>query len=190
MTEENAFDDKPGSLDEYIANVMPEIDQVLAIKGEALSRRPHRAACFIVEHCFESVEGKTKDGFLVTTWFGVLLSSVLNWYEHVFGDAMESNPKKTHTAVLLVRNTPTALEVPLSFFSPLQVDGTRWLTLASDILPDEDPLSWLVRPPKLSLLEEEELRPRLWKQASTFDRPRTASSPSTTSIRSLSNMLA
>ena len=175
MTEENALGGEPDNLDEYIANVLPEIDQFLANKGESLSNRPHRAACFMVEHCIESIDGETKDGFLVKEWFGVLLSSVLDWYECVYGDAIRSNAKKTHTAVLLVRHTPTALEVPLSFFSPLQDDGTRWFTFASDILPEEDPLSWLLRPPKLSLLEKEELRVIVTEAAETSVNIRRAS---------------
>lgn len=158
MSEDNALTNTPDNLDDFIINVLPEIDQLLAKRGESLSQRPHRAACFIVEHYIERIDSKTKAPFIVEAWFGVLLSHVIDWYEHVYGDAMWENAKKKHTAVLLIRNTPTALEVPLTFFSPLGEDGTRWLTFASDILPDEDPMNWLLRPPNLSLLDKGEFR--------------------------------
>ena len=140
------------SLDEYIAVQMPEIDPLLIEQGVSLSYRPHRAACIIVDHCLESIEGDTKDGFWVKAWFGTLLACVIDWYVHIYGDAIRSSSKTTHTAVLLVRNTPTALVIPLSFFSPLDDNCIRCFTFAGDVSPEEDLLSWLVRPPKLSLL--------------------------------------
>lgn len=153
-TEDQHPRDAPNSLDEFLADLLPEIDDFLATQGTPLSQRPMRAASFVVEHCIVSVDGKSTDGFQVKGWFGVLLSLVIEWYERLYGDAISAQPKKTHTAVLLIRNTPTALEIPLSFFSPLAEDNTRWFTFASDVLPHEEPLSWLVRPPTLSLLTE------------------------------------
>ena len=158
MTKDNSGKGALSNFDEFITDIMPLIDQFLAKKDESLSQRPHRAACLIVDHYIESVDGEKKDNFVTEAWFGVLLSRVLDWYKHVYGDAVQSNSKKTHTAVLLIRDTPTALEVPLSFFSPLGEDGTRWLTFASEILADEDPMSWVLRPPNLSLLDEEHIK--------------------------------
>ena len=146
------------NLDEYLASQLPHIDELLFPGGTPLSQRPHKSACFIVEHCIARIENETKEGFLVKPWFGVLLSKVIDWYEKTYGDALQSNPGKCHTAVVLIRSSPIALDVPLTVVSPLGEDGTRWLTFACDILPGEEPLKWLIRPPVLSLLEDAQLR--------------------------------
>lgn len=158
MIDANTLDSGSGALEAYLALQMPEADQWLIEQGVLLSSRPHRAACIIVDQCLESIEGDTKDGFWVKAWFGTLLSCVIDWYVHIYGDAIRSSSKTTHTAVLLIRNSPTALEVPLSFFSPSDDDCIRYLTFAGDLLPEEEPLNWLVRPPKLSLLGREQLQ--------------------------------
>ena len=119
--------------------------------------RPHRAAMFIVEHCILEIEGESKDGYLTKPWFGALLAAVIDWYSKVYGEAMSSHSPQCHTAVIAIRQTPTALEIPLTLTTPIAEDNTFWLTFAASLLPDENPLDWLVRPPKLTELSEAQL---------------------------------
>lgn len=144
------------TFDDIAAALMPDIDEGLASHGEPLLERPYRAAVFIVEHCIK-VESESKDEYHIKPWFGALLAAVIDWYDKVYGEAMRLRSPQCHTAVIAIRHTPTALEIPLTVRSPIAKDNTFWLTFAASILPDENPLDWLVRPPKLPELSEVQL---------------------------------
>lgn len=132
------------TFDNIAAALLPEIDDGLASHGGPLFERPHRAAMFIVEHCILEIEGESKDGYLTKPWFGALLAAVIDWYSKVYGEAMSSHSPQCHTAVIAIRQTPTALEIPLTLTTPIGEDNTFWLTFAASLLPDENPLDWLV----------------------------------------------
>ena len=145
------------TFDDIVAILLPEIDEMIASRGEPLFGRPQRAAMIIVEHCIIEIRGESKDNYFTKPWFGALLAAVIDWYDKVYGEAMLSRIAQSHTAVIVIRHTPTALEVPLTLTSPIAEDNTFWITLAADVLPGENPIDWLVHPPKLSELSEEQL---------------------------------
>ena len=145
------------TFDDIAAALMPDIDEGLASHGEPLLGRPYRSAVFIVEHCIMEVENESKDEYHNKRWFGALLAAVIDWYDKVYGEAMRLRSPQCHTAVVAIRHTPTALEIPLIVRSTISEDNTFWLTFAASMLPDENPLDWLVRPPKLSELLEVQL---------------------------------
>jgi hypothetical protein len=142
------------SLQEAIAGLLPDIDEVFAAKSEPLYSRPYRAAMMVVEACVVSVKGDTKDRYHTKPWFGAILTAVIEWYAEVYGEAMAADPPTRHLAVVLVRRTPVGLDVPLTVASAREKDDTFWITFAATMLPGEDVLEWLVRPPKLAALPE------------------------------------
>lgn len=144
------------TFDDIAAALLPEIDEALASDGEPLLGRYYRAAVLIVEHCIVEIRGESKDRYLTKPWFGALLAAVIDWYNEVYGEAVTRHSARCHTAVIAIRHTPTALEVPLTLSTSIAKDNTFWITLAAGVLPDENPLDWLVRPPKLSELSEEQ----------------------------------
>jgi len=150
-------DDTTATFDDIAAALMPEIDEGLASHGESLLGRPYRATVFIVEHCIVEIKGESKDEYHIKPWFGALLAAVIDWYDKVYGDAMRFRSPQCHTAVIAIRQTPTALEIPLTLTTPIAEDNTLWLTFTASLLPDENPLDWLVRPPKLTELSEAQL---------------------------------
>ncbi|MGO4393409.1 hypothetical protein AB4Z46_18805 [Variovorax sp. M-6] len=161
--------DAVSTFDDIVAILLPEIDEGLASHGESLPTRPHRAATFIVEHCIVEISGESKDKYLTKPWFGALLAAVIDWYRKVYGEAMKSRPAQSHTAVVAIRSTPTALDVPLTVSTPIAEDNTFWITFAASVLPGENPLDWLVRPPKLSELSEEQLKQATSSATSTSE---------------------
>ena len=146
------------TLDEMLGELLPEIDEFLASRGDKLVSRPHRAAMFVVDHCIESVEGDLKDDYITKPWFGSILAASIDWYKKVYGAALTSCIEQDgHLAVVIVRHVPTALRVPLRLASPVAEDNTFWITLAAKVFPNENPLEWLVSPPKLTELSSEQL---------------------------------
>jgi hypothetical protein len=145
---------KTMSLEDAIADLLPDVDEVLAGKSEPLHSRPYRAAMLVVDACVVSVKGDTKDNYLTKAWFSAILTAVQDWYDEVYGEAMAVDSPTHHLSVVLVRRTPVGLDIPLSVASAREADNTFWITLAATMLPGEDALAWLVRPPKLAALSE------------------------------------
>lgn len=145
------------TFDDIVAVLLPEIDETLASCEAPLLGRPHRAASFIVKHCIVEIEGESKDDYYTKPWFGALLAAVIDWYDNLYGEAMSSGTAQCHTAVVVIRETPTALEVPLTLSTPVAEDNTFWITLAASVHAEENPLDWVVRPPRLSELSQEQL---------------------------------
>jgi hypothetical protein len=145
---------KTRSLKEVIDDLLPDIDEVFAAKSEPLYSRPYRAAMLVVEACVVNVAGDTKDHYHTKAWFGAILTAVNEWYREVYGEAMTADSPTRHLAAVLVRRTPVGLDIPLTVVSAREADDTFWITLAATILPGENALDWLVRPPKLAALPE------------------------------------
>jgi hypothetical protein len=166
------------TLDEDVGELLPDIDAVLAERDVPLPHRPHRAAMYIVEHCIVNLPDDIKSGYLTKAWFGSLLASVYDWYTKIYGKAMRARVGSESTAVILIRQTPFLLSIPLSTHTAQASDGTFWITLPADILPEEDPLLWIAEPPSLSELTDDQLEALVQQARSCVQ-----------SIRQISNVL-
>ena len=164
--------------DEAVGELLPDIDAVLAERDVPLPHRPHRAAMFIVEHCIVNLPDDLKNGYLTKAWFGSLLAAVIDWYSKIYGKAMRARGGLESTAVLLIRQTPFLLNIPLSTHTAQASDGTFWITIPADIQPEEDPLRWIAEPPSLSELPDDQLEALVQQARSCVQ-----------SIRQISNVL-
>lgn len=144
----------PRTLEAAVSELLPQIDEVLAERGEPLSHRPHRAAMMIVDHCIVDIQGESKEGYLTKPWFGSILAATIDWYSRIYGRAMLTPVGLVHTAAILIRQTPFLLNIPLSRSTAQAADYTFWVTFLANVQPDEDPLEWIADPPNLSEVPE------------------------------------
>ena len=145
------------TLEAIVAELLPPIDEVLAECDEPLSHRPHRAAMMIVEHCIVEIQGDSKEGYLTKPWFGSILAATLDWYSKIYGKALRTHGGTVHAATIIIRHTPFVLNIPLSRCTAKAADSTFWITPLANVQPEEDPLDWILGPPNLSELSEEQL---------------------------------
>jgi len=134
-------------LTEFLKDQLPELDPILAERGVDLSKRPLQAATLIVEHCLVKIQGDTKDDYLSKPWFGLLLRDIERWYENRYGDTHEHQDSQLVTGVVSAYGTPFIAEVPLVVREAPRADGMCWICFPSEVLPDEDCMRWIVRPP-------------------------------------------
>ena len=102
---------KTKSLEQVIAELLPDIDEVFAVRSEPLYSRPYRAAMLVVEACVVSVKGDTKDRYHTKAWFGAILAAVNEWYGEVYGEAMAAHSPIHHAPssdAICFRRKPTS----------------------------------------------------------------------------------
>jgi HEPN domain-containing protein len=143
------------TLQAHIDDFLPRLDEELSKVGMPVSKRPMEAARFFVDHLVLGIEGDSKEGYLAKPWFAYIFRPVQDWYKNRYGEAQVhperamAGADKHHGALYLVR-------VPLTIAKP-QGDGTCWVTFAKDVLPGEDPASWVVDGPSLTHMRPRQL---------------------------------
>ncbi len=141
----------PESLDAYLREVLPYIDQALSDSGKAPHERLMAAAVFIINHLVLDVRGGTKDSYLEQPWFAALYRMMEAWFRRKYGEKLMRAPKGDALGVVDVHGLLLLIRVPLVIPKPTE-DGTLWLTFAKEVLPGENPLEWLENAPPLDRL--------------------------------------
>lgn len=163
MTE---HEQKP-TLEAAMAESLDVIDRMLALAGVPLHRRPMSAASEFVDRCVTRVDeigdgegvppGKLTD-YATTKWFRVIYKSTQQWYRDRFGEAMEAGQPATHDAIVLIRDTPYLLRVPMTTLEPGTPGESVWLCYHDRVQPDEDVLTWIQRGPIFESLSTKDVK--------------------------------
>ena len=144
------------TFEESITGHMTAIDVMLSHEGMPLKGRPLSAAIFFVKECILEISGDTKDDYAAKPWFAIIYHHIEQWYRDHYGAAFNAETDSTAIGVVLIRDIPIQLQVPLTT-SRLEVPGeTVWLKFPVEVDADEEPLSWLVAPPTLDRLNDGE----------------------------------
>jgi hypothetical protein len=136
-----------GELDEFLAEVLPGFDLLLAEQGVGLTQRAFRASVLVVKNCLAEIKGDTKDNYQSKPWFRALFQAVDRWYDNRYGNALQQKSVSTVSAVILAFGTPFRVDVPLVVNEPHLPDGTFWVGFPSAVSTDEDHMSWIINPP-------------------------------------------
>ncbi|WP_027547601.1 hypothetical protein [Bradyrhizobium sp. WSM2254] len=146
---------KKPTLKDAIYGHMPLIDTRLAADESLLAVRPFEAAAMFVKDCvFEVSNDPDKDDFAAKPWFAIIYHHVEAWYRETYGDAMKRGAGNVACGVVLVRDLPVELAVPLTR-SKVETPGeTAWLFFPVTVEQDEDPLDWLMAAPSLATLNK------------------------------------
>ena len=135
-----------------LAELLPDLDEILAKKNRPVHERPFAAAKFIVDKMIVEVAGDTKDNYISKPWFAGILQPVVRWYEQRYGTNL-THPK-TPAAIGLVSHFGAlyALRVEL-VLSEVDQGGHPWVRFPKEVFPAEDPLNWIVSPPPLAAMK-------------------------------------
>lgn len=164
------------TLQAFLTDLLPQLDEALAKSGWAVTKRPMEAARFIVDELIIDIKGDTKDNYLQKSWFASIFLPVQAWFIKRYGTA-QVHPKRDAYGVVKHFGALYLIRVPLTLTKP-QEDGTCWLTFAKEVLPEEDATTWVLNGPSL-----DSLRPR---QVATL---RCEATKTATEIRSIANDL-
>lgn len=140
------------------------LDDALASDGVVLRRRPFQAAwqfaqLFIlkIRDGEESVPDLSSSDFVSERWFRFLYHEIESWYRQRYGSAFDAPTSRTVTGLVLIWDTPFALEVPISVTRPGIPGETIWLSFPNGVLDNEDPKDWLSSPPNFDTMTHKEL---------------------------------
>lgn len=141
----------PETLDAFLRETLPWVDEQFSKEGRPIHERPLQAARIIVDYFIVSIEGDTKDGYLNKPWFGGIYRPVTKWYEGRYGDVLMRSPKaKTHGLVMYF-GSPLLFRLPLVLTEPGK-DGTAWVRFPKEVLPAEEVIEWFERHPPLDVI--------------------------------------
>jgi hypothetical protein len=144
------------TLEESIAENLVKIDVILSAQETPLRMRPFSAATIFVEHCIVEISGDVKTDYAVKPWFAIIYHHIDQWYRDHYGAAFNAKTDSIAIGLVLVRDIPVEIQVPLTT-SRVEVPGeTAWIKFPIEVDPDEAPLSWLVSPPNLVRLSDGE----------------------------------
>jgi hypothetical protein len=144
------------TFEEAIVAHAAEIDETLSQGRVPLKRRPLIAAQFFVEHGIQEIDGDTKDNYVVKPWFAIIYHHIEQWYRDQYGAAFETDDENILSGVVLVRNVPVLIRVPATTRRVEKPGRTAWFTFRINVGGEEEPLSWLVAPPNVARLTDDE----------------------------------
>lgn len=146
------------------------LDQVLAKKGIALISRPIHATLLFIEHCVVSEQPakdneyvfpqKTED-IIKSTPFKMLFKMATQWYYDCYGESIREGRSDYINAVVLIRNTPYLLKIPMTKVEPEVQGESSWLCFLNSVEPSEDVIKWIQNSPNIDRLERREIEKTL-----------------------------
>lgn len=143
------------SLDKFLRKILPELDEISARAGLAVSERPMKVAQHIAEDLVIEVSEGTKENYMVQPWFAAIFITVQKWFIARYGEA-QVHPKREVFGAIKHFEAMYLLQIPLTLVEP-QGDDTLWLTFAKDILPGENVLLWIINGPSTEMLKAHQL---------------------------------
>ena len=142
------------SLEAFLRQELPQIDERLEADGRPVHDRPLMAAQIIVELYIVDIQGDTKEDYLLKDWFAEIYQSISGWYGKRYGSAKTQRHPSQIRGVVDHFGTPYILRVPLVLSEPGE-GSTSWLRFPKEVLPHEKPTAWIDDAPPLK-----ELAPR------------------------------
>lgn len=141
------------TLESLLQESLPWIDDRFAKDGKPVHARPFAATQVIIELFVVEIEGDTKDNYLSKPWFIAFFDPILRWYERRYGKALLASPQSSSIGLVQYYNSPITFHVPLVLNEPGE-DGTTWVRFPKQVLPAEDPLTWLDAAPPLAAIPD------------------------------------
>lgn len=145
-------------LEKTLGEQLPHIDEVLAARREPLRQRPLSAASFIVDHLIVEIKDDTKEDYFDKPWFSLIYKIVKHWYRERYGDAFSKKDTDSIRGVVQIHHALFEIRVPTRITQDAGNDGTFWVCIPNTVLPEEEPLKWIINGPNLknALPDEQE----------------------------------
>lgn len=132
------------------------LDQKYIKKNVPLSDRPFRAIVEAKELGLieVNVEFSIVDPFdPVTT---TLMNAATGWWQSTYGPAFGKARTIEPKTVIILRGQPVLAQIPQTLNEVEEEGQTAWMIIPDGVSASENPLNWLIEPPNLSKLKEEE----------------------------------
>lgn len=152
-------------MDELFESHLQLIDERLALDGKPVSTRVLSAALIFVREFILKVKvgrevtkspGNVED-FTNEDWFRTIYSVVEAWYETRYGLRMQNIGNNAFHSFVLFAGTPFELCVPTTVSRPDSSKESVWLSFPCNLLSDEVPLKWIVRPPNYETYSQKDI---------------------------------
>jgi len=131
------------------------IDQGLGLDEVAVSQRPFKAACELVDKFIPLINLKDEQPrppgeiskFCNEEWFKHIYLDVEKWYQKRYPKRAENFKKNSMFGVVLIASTPFEFDVPITE-SQVEVEGeSSWLSFPANLLPNDNVRDWIYNPP-------------------------------------------
>lgn len=132
------------------------IDEGLGLDDVPVSQRTIKAAQQLVDNFIPSVKAGDSpeqepgdfNEYSSEPWFKAIYGHVEKWYRWRYGGRLEATSTTTMRGVILIKNTPYLILVPVTRSKPEAIGETSWLSFPNQVLPEEDVYSWVLNPPR------------------------------------------
>lgn len=141
------------TLESLLQESLPWIDERFAKDGKPVHERPFAATQVVIELFVVDIEGDTKDDYLTKPWFVASFDPISKWYERRYGKALLTAPGSRAIGLVHYLNSPITFHVALVLNQPGEA-GTTWVRFPKEVLPEEDPLTWLDTAPPLDAMPD------------------------------------
>ncbi len=141
-----------------LAKCLELFDELLAQAGVDPSERPLKTAMLMASYGIaRGSEGPSEDhNYLDDSWYSGLYHETEKWYVHRYGRNVMQPGKSNGTGLVLIHATPYKVSIPLTLSEVEEPGKTAWLSFPDSVRVGENPLKWLVNPPNLDALTEDE----------------------------------
>lgn len=141
------------TLESLLQESLPWIDERFAKNGRPIHERPFAATQVIIEFFVVEIKGDTKDNYLTKPWFVAFFDPILMWYERRYGRALLTYPQSQTVGLVHYFDSPITFRVALVLNEPGD-EGTTWVRFPKEVLPTEDPLTWLDAAPPINVMPD------------------------------------
>lgn len=139
---------------DLINNWMPIIDMKLAESQLPINIRPLHSSIIFVEEIISDIKGDTKENYFEKFWFQDIQNIVTDWYKEIYGDSFERSDDQDFYGVIDIFDTPFLLQIPILIKNENYEDSeTFFITLPNCLQPEENIYNFLVKPPKISSMD-------------------------------------
>ncbi len=144
------------SIQHYLADILPLIDEALSKEGMRVPERPMQAAREFVDGFVLEVSNDTKDDYLLKPWFASIYGEFVSWFVKRYGEAKVHPGQASSHGCIKHFGALFGVDIPLTLARP-QPDGTCHFVFPKEVLPGEDPVLWLTSGPPLDGLKPKQL---------------------------------
>jgi len=133
------------------------IDEMLEERRVPVRKRALRASIIFVQECVVEVSTGTKEEFISSEHFSVIVNHAIDWYIEKYGQLAEKPKKETLSGIARYHNQPVLLNIPVTATKVEKEGETMWLTFPDHLQLDESHISLFDVDIKLESLSEKEL---------------------------------
>jgi hypothetical protein len=157
--------------DEMVEPHFRSIDEALAVECVPIPDRVFRAADLFVRVAVLEVANATLEDYPLQPWFKGIYATAEKWYRAKYGDKVDRRESWVIVGALLYSGAAFELLIPAVKNRVEEPGKTAWFSILSKVMPDEDPLKWILLPPRFSDADRSGLIEKASFVASRLRRP-------------------